>query len=385
MANTLDGMMPDIYKAMALVGRTPIGLIGAVNTNSGAEQSAVGEVVKVPVATVAAAQDIAPSMTGDATKGNASVGYTPITLTKQREVPINWNGEETKGIQNGGMFENVTQQQFYLAFKTLSEEVESDIARELKLNTLGSHVYGTAGTTPFGTAGNLSDIAELARILTDAGCPEVDRHFVINTATMAKLGGVQSVLFKANEAGTDDLLRKGVIGELENFLIHKSGQLLTHTKGTGASYVTNLAAALAKGAKSIAIDTGSGTVLAGDIITFADDLNRYLVNTGVTEAGSIAINEGLMQTLADAKALTIGANYRPNFAFERSAIVLAARAPASPKGGDAATDVTYVTDTVSGLTFEIRVYKGERMNQIKVGLVWGVKVLRPEHTAMLIG
>ena len=164
MPNTLDGMMPDIYKAMALVGRTPIGLIGAVNTNSGAEQAAVGEVVKVPVATVAAAQDIAPSMSGDATKGNASVGFTPITLTKQREVPINWNGEETKGIQNGGMFENVTQQQFYLAFKALSEEVESDIAAALKVSTLGSHIYGTAGTTPFGTAGNLSDIAELARI-----------------------------------------------------------------------------------------------------------------------------------------------------------------------------------------------------------------------------
>jgi hypothetical protein len=56
---------------------------------------------------------------------------------------------------------------------------------------------------------------------------------------MQNLRGKQSVLFKVNEAGTDALLREGVIGRLEGFDVHNSNSVSQVTKGTGASYVTS--------------------------------------------------------------------------------------------------------------------------------------------------
>lgn len=62
--------------------------------------------------------------------------------------------------------------------------------------------YGTAGTTPFGTAGDLSDLAQLAKILMTTAARH-HRQLVLNSAAIANLRGKQSVLFKVNEAGLE--------------------------------------------------------------------------------------------------------------------------------------------------------------------------------------
>ena len=56
--------------------------------------------------------------------------------------------------------------------------------------------------------------------------------------------------------------------------------------------------------------------------------------------------------------MTIGNSYTANFALHRTAAEIAIRAPASPLGGDAASDVMLVQDPNTGLVFEISVYKG---------------------------
>ena len=50
-----------------------------------------------------------------------------------------------------------------------------------------------------------------------------------------------------------------------------------------------------------------------------------------------------------------------------------------------ATDVTSITDPVSGLTFEFALYKQFLQNVIHVRLAWGTKVVKEEHIATLIG
>ena len=65
--------------------------------------------------------------------------------------------------------------------------------------------------------------------------------------------------------------------------------------------------------------------------------------------------------------------------------MLASRSPARPEEGDQAEDVIVITDARSGLSMEFALYKGYRKVRYEVGLAWGVKNIKPEHTAVLYG
>jgi hypothetical protein len=133
------------------------------------------------------------------------------------------------------------------------------------------------------------------------------------------------------------------------------------------------------------VDTGTGTVLAGDVVTFAGDTNKYIVATALT-AGNIVIAEpGLRQTLADNVAMTVGNNYTANAAFSRNAIQLLTRSPIMPEEGDSADDVLTIEDPFSGISFQFALYREHRRVKIEIGLAWGTKAVKPEHMALLLG
>src|SRR5262249_46084384 len=148
----------------------------------------------VPITQPQAAQDVTPGVTPPDT-GDQTIGNVPMTITKSKMVPIRWNGEQQKGFKNNGTYGQTLQQQFEQGFRTLANLVEADLFATAYQNA--SRAYGTAGTTPFGTAADLSDAAELARILDDNGCPLSDRHLVLGSAAVSKLRGKQTILLKA--------------------------------------------------------------------------------------------------------------------------------------------------------------------------------------------
>lgn len=392
MANTLTSLIPTIYEALDVVSREMVGYIPAVTRNSSAERAALNQSILVPTAPAVSAADNTPAVTAPNT-GDQTIGNVSMTIDKSKHVPIRWSGEEQKGLINAGSYAGILRNQFVQGFRTLVNLIEADLHATVYTNA--SRAYGTAGTAPFGTAGDLSDIAQLRKILDDNGAPQTDLQFVAGSAAIANIRGKQSVLFKANEAGTDALLREGILGRLEGFDVHNSAATGVHTKGAMTGADVNNGAGYAVGDTTITFDGGTVNttgIKAGDVITAAGDTNNYVVGTGSTATGGdIILNSpGLRATLADAVELTVGNSYTPNMGFSRSAVQLITRVPQMPIGPDGramdmADDVMTITDPVTGLSFEIAVYRQFMQLVYHIRLAWGAKAIKDAHIATLMG
>jgi len=387
MANTLTGLIPTIYTALDVVSREQIGFIPNVQRDARSESGAVGQTVRSPVVPAASLEDITPGAT-PADSGDQTIGYVDVQITKSKAYPIRWTGEEQLSVSQFGQVNTILEAQFQQGFRTIANAVESDLALMAKTRT--SRAYGTAGTAPFGTAADLTDLAEMNRILDENGAPQTDRVLILGSAARAKLEGKHSELFKVNESGdAGAMLRQRQMRELMGFTMGYSAGIVQHVKGAAAGQLIN--GAEAAGQTTLTLDTitvNTTGIKAGDIITHASDsTNKYVVNTGLAAtSGDIVIgNPGLLIGAADNDAITIGNSYTPNIAFTRNAFVLAARVPAMPEGGDDADDVMLVTDPISGLTFQVAMYRQYRRVKIEIGLAWGVAGVKSEHAATLIG
>ena len=371
--------MPALYEALDVISRELTGFIPAVTRDSGIARAAKGDAVKVPVTTAPQSEDTNPGVNAPDT-GDTEVDSISATITKSKHVPVRWNGEETKSLQNTGMFSSIQAQRFYQAMRTLVNEIETDIWLEAYKNA--SVAYGEAGATPFAVAADMTDFAGVLGLLERNGAPTNDLQLVLGHSAIANLRGKQSGLFKVNEAGREDLLRNGMTDRVMNMAIRHSHSVGTHAKGTGAGYLTNGAAIV--GQTAIPVDTGTGTILQGDVVTLAGDGNKYVANN--LTGNTLTLNkDGLLLPAVDNSSITVGNSYVPNVAFARSAIALATRAPALPEGGDAATDVTQIVDPYTGLAFEVAVYRQFMQVVYHVRLAWGVKAIKPSHIGLLLG
>jgi|SRR5262245_37167686 len=381
MANTLTGLIPTVYAAMDIVSREMVGMIPSVTIDvDDRVRAAVNQQVLVPIAPAATIQDIVPATTAPDV-GDQTIGNTPITITKSRMSPFRWTGEEVKGIGTGPGLAAIKNGQIAQSLRVIVNEIESDLTG---LYNRTSRAFGTPATTPFAGATPLLDLGNPLRILKDNGAPPTDGQLVINTAAGVNVRGIPN-LSRVSEAGSDTLLRQGLLGEVYGMEIRESGQIKTPAIGTGTAYVTSGVHAV--GTTAIALITGSGTILAGDFVTFAaDPNNKYMVIAGISAPGTITIGApGLRVSIPASNALTVGALSAKNMAFSRSAMVLAARPPALPEEGDAAIDRIMITDPRSGLPFELAVYKEYRRVHYEIGLAWGVAGIKPEHAAVLLG
>jgi hypothetical protein len=377
----LTALIPTLFKSLDIVSRELVGAIPSVTLDADVARAAVGQTVMSFKAPSSLATDITPGVTppndGDQTLGNVS-----ILITKARRVPFRWNGEEELGLNNNGAgAQAIKTAQVTQAIRTLVNEMEIDVVNGARI--AASRAFGTAGTTPFAT--DLSDTANVRKILDDNGAPG-ERSIIIDTTSGVNLRK-QTQLTKANEAGTVMTLRDGSLLDLHGFQIKESAGVVVNTKGTANGAYTTNAAGFAVGTTSIPIITGAGTVLAGDVVTFAGDTNKYVVETGVAAPGTLVIAApGLRVAIpAAATAMTLGGNYTGNVAFSKSAIILATRAPALPDGGDLAVDRITITDPRSGISFEVAMYPQYRQMQYEVSAAWGVKGIKSNHTAILLG
>lgn len=385
--NTITNLIPTLYSALDVVSRELVGFIPAVTRNSSDARAALNQTINIPIVPAASTGDVTPGQQ-PADDGSQTIGNTTMTISKSKYSPVQWTGEEQLSVSASGVINTVLRDQFAQSMRALVNLIEVDLAA---LSLYASRAYGTYNVSPFATAGDFSDFAAVNKILDDNGAPLGDRHLVLGSAAMAAIRGKQSVLFKANEAGTEDLLRRGIIGQVEGLMLHNSAQVRKAvTVGTGANATTN-AAGYAVGATTITLaSAGTGSILAGDSVTFTGDTEKYVVATGdadVSNGGTIVLQEpGLRKAIpASATDITVTAATNHNLGFVKSAIQLITRAPALPDGGDMADDRMTITDPVSGLAFEVSIYRQYRRIKYEVAIAWGVKAVTPRHIMLLAG
>ena len=387
MANTLTDLAPDLYAALDVVSRELVGMIPSVTVDARVNQAAVGQIVRSHVVPAANALiDNTPAMAFP-TAAYQTIGNQEIVITKSKSAPFSWQGNEQDLLASGAGYMSVRANQMAQAMRKLVNDMEADLCA---LYATTSRAAGTVGTVPF--VSNTAALSAARKVLVDNGAPISDLQLVIDTNAGANL----QTLFNINSArdqAAANLSDQGILTTIGSTQVRESAQINTPTAGAMAN-ATSTAAAFTVGQTVIPLATaGTGVVAAGDVITFANDTNQYNVASvsfaGANPASGDTITlaaPGLRKAQGVAtRAITVLAASPRNMAFSRSAIVLATRMPERPAEGDLALDVMTIQDPRSGIAFEVSIYPGVRMVTYHIGLAWGVKNIKPEHTAQLLG
>lgn len=380
MPNILTPFIPTMFQSLDKVSRELVGFIPSVARNSSAERAALGQSILIPVSTPTEAKDCTPSM--DVPEpDDMNLDNVEIKITNSKNVSFGLTGEEYRGLENGIGVSQVFAGKFEQAIRTLTNMIESDVAAEAAAGS--SRAFGTAGTAPFES--DLKDAAQIRKILEDNGAPMSDNSLVIDTTAGVNMRGLTQ-LTNAGDAGTTMTLRQGELLNLFGLSVKESAQIKSHEKGDADGATINSALA---GATELTLKSGgSGNFKAGDVITIAGDPNKYVVTEAVAVGDSAKLKiakPGLRMPASDSASITVESNSVRNVAFNRDAIQLITRAPALPGGRDLAVDSKMITDPRSGLSFEVRVYDGYRKQRVEVACAWGVKAIKPEHIATLLG
>lgn len=374
MANTLTTLAPTLFSAAKRVASEPFGIINGIDARFDDKGVAKGDIVKVPVAPTRAASDFTPS-NQTSTGADATATDVEVTISKSRKVDWHLTGEQQRSLENATISEDWVQQLILQGMRTLRNEAEADAALAVKQG--GSRAFGTAGTTPF--ASDLSALTNARKILQDNGAPLADLQFAGDSAAGLNLRNL-GIIQQADQAGSDAERRSGALLRQFGFEIRESAGVALHTKGTGASILVN--GTLAVGDTTITADGGSGTIIPGDIVTFAGDTTKYVV-TEALSGGSFKIGApGLRVAPADNAAITVGNNYTANVAFERSAVVGIMRPPLMPANPTIGQMLISDERGMTYLMLDIAQY-GQRTWELH--LAWGFKAVNGEFIAPVLG
>lgn len=383
MANslTLTSLTENIFRAKDRVARELVGFIPSVLINSGSEGVSINGTVRSFVTSAPTLNtSYTPAMSIPSADDQTVTAQT-MTIGQVANVRIPLRGEDLRQLDNTAGGQRVIDDMIAQALRKVVNTIEAYVGTIVYKGA--SRAVGTAGTTPF--ASNHNTINSVRQILVDNGCPLDDVSLVINSSAGVNLRNL-SHLYKVNEAGTDELARQGILLDISGIKIRESAGVASHTKGTGSGYLINNASGEVVGETVLTLDTGSGTIVAGDILTHASDsTNKYVVASALASNDVTIAKPGLLIAAANNDAVTVGNNYTANVAFHRNAVELVVRPPAMPYGGDAAVDRMTVVDDKSGLVFDFALYKGYGMNSLEVTCFYDAKVWKSEFVATLLG
>lgn len=374
MANTLTAVI-DKLLAQGLLALRQMAIM-PILVNRGYEDTAAerGSTIDVPIPSAIVAQDVAPANVPPTT-ADVQPTSVPIALDQWKEAAFYLTDKDIMEAMNGTIPMQASE-----AIKALANVVDQYI---LGLYKSFYGFQGTPGVTPL--ASDTSDATFLGAILSNQLAPIGDRRIVVNPFAQANALNLRAFQ-DASWTGSTMAILQGQLSQRLGFDWFMDQNVPTHTAGTGTGYLVNNGAGYAIGTTTLVVDTGSGTLIAGDILTFAGHTQTYAVvsSVGGGTVTSIVISPGLVVAVADNVAITRKASHVVNLAFHRDAIAFANRPLVGAVEGLGAI-ISSAVDPVSKLTLRLEVSREHRRTRYAYDILYGAKVVRPELGARLAG
>lgn len=273
-------------------------------------------------------------------KATAGLGYSGQTIKKET-VNLVVDQTYTVGVDLGGL--DLTLDQDRAKFdQVVAKPASLALAREVEQSLNAEYVnvanyVGTAGTTP-STFDNFYDPITALNILS---VPMEGRTLMLGPAAEQKFKGLNATY--NSDLIVNEAVRSHALGEWQGTNVLRNPYQPIHTAGTAdANYVAN--GATQGGDGSIIVQTGTGTLVVGDVISFANtntwSLERNQTTAIVKDlvvdtafpggAGTISTAENLIadstnayrnvdQLIADTSAMTLIASHAVNMCFHNTA------------------------------------------------------------------
>lgn len=290
-----------------------------------------------------------------------------------------------------------------------SVQLAKGIAAQLDANVLSNAAYQAGYSVGKVDGGAVWNSTDLLKPLNDAlskfekNGVEGDFHAIFGP-TEANNYRATPNLFKANEAGSSDLLRRGILGSIFGFEVLASSQVLTNFTPSVAAETATPGAVVgvnAQGAATLAVNgLGSGSVKKGTIFTIAGFTNKggYLVGFTVTADTAISANAATLPIFPKLPAATVGSEVvaftehsaagSANLAWETDAILAYIEAPPPM----VTLPSVRVVDPDSGIGVRLTVKEnllgtsGNAMNmEVVADVMFGTLVGRPEGVVRIGG
>jgi len=344
----------------------------AYETMSGEKMSTID--INIPSAITA--QAVSPSYVAPDDAGVVPTKVS-ITLDQWWEAPFFLNDKEMLEVIGGTIPMQASE-----AVKSLANKVDGHL---LALYAQVYSAVGTVGATPFQT--DLAPFLDADEKLNNQLAPPDNRYVAINAKAKAaamSLRAFQDASFRGDQAG----ILRGDIGEKLGAFWFMDQNIPSHTagtwNGTGTTTGTNAA-----GQGVVNLTGGTGSILVGDIVTFAGDEQQYVASavTGTGPTTAITVSPNLASAKSATEVVTLlGASdtYRVNLNFHRDAFALVSRpfAAADPMGLG-----TYQSaiDPVSGLALRLEVSRQHKRTRFSYDILYGVKCVRPELACRILG
>lgn len=371
MANDLSAVLPTILKFGMRALRANMPTLRLVDTRFDPNPGEKGQSVDVKRVRSMTAYNIVPAATSQ-TPLDVNTFSTPITLDQWKGASFAFTDKERAEIHADTMPKSI--EQAGIALATAAEQyVQTQFAKFFQ-------TAGAVGTVPFAAA-TIADFVTCARRLDDTLTPRTQRAMVLSTAAHANAVSVPAVNQWYSRQGSNTL-NDGMLPQAMGFEIAMSQLVGSHTAGTGTSYITN-SASLVAGTKAIPIDTGSGTVVVGDIVTFAGHTQTYVVTSGVAAAGTIQIEPGLVVAVGDGVAMTILGTHSLNAAFHKEAIQFVTRPPLQPLD-PSQNAVQSMRDPETGLVLTVEYHREWFRDHLAFSLLYGANVAYREMGCRLL-
>lgn len=270
-------------------------------------------------------------------------------------------------------------------FRLRTEQACSDLADYVNASVWANYrqIYnavGTPGTNPF--ASGIDVIGDANKVLSDNKTPNSGRSGILSTAAYYK-ATTNNIFAQAYSSNDPAVMRESVLGRKFGVDWYYDQQAPTHTAGTGTGYLVNGAATA--GSSSVTVDTGSGTLVAGDLITFAGHTQQYTVVSFA--AGVITFAPELKVAVADNAAVTRVASHTVNLIFHRDCMAFATRPldEANSYHEKLGKITSQIRDEQSGLSLRLVISSQYNRTNWEYQILYGTKIIRPELGVRLMG